>query len=1075
MKKRNSKSLWLTRGHRYDFGSWMRDQTKSSVDKAFNVDGVFNFTKASGSIGSTLGALGDIIGTSKQLGTITDTSDDRGLIQDFQNTTFSGNTTDSLLGQWNSTNFLDNQYDMEDIRGYSNGEMIGKIGGSIGKGALAGAKYGPIGALVGAAVGGISSGIGAAVGTNKAKREAEELERLQNKANAQVIDTFDSQAQQVNWKNALNRNIYANGGEINDVTRDNGGDYSSGNSSQKLLGTDYKKEYKGKSTPLSRINGKDRNLLGDTLWTIGENIPVIGQALSAVDVYSDIRSLLDTEPNTSGDYVNLTLDMAGLIPGLGIAAKGAKALGLYKTAKRIADFNDKVQYTKPKNVKEIKKTLSKVKDWNNKAIEESTKAYLYNDIYNMRKALLKGSEASKMNRGFLEGIDKVLSPEANLYNNFNYFTKGFNSGNDILDFTNTEREIEDMNDYKDGGSIQIKKKNKGKFTESAKRAGMGVQEYARHVLANKERYSPTLVKRANFARNATKFKHDLGGFLFNHGAEWNNGVSTIDTGGLHESNPYGGIPMGMAPDNQPNLVEQGEVIYKDYVFSNRLAPTKDELKLVKLPEKYDDWSFARIAEDINRESSERPNDSISKRGLEDSLGKLMMLQEKQRMEKGKKGTQQMMAYGGHKYYGLSDFPYYNPEYDTTLYFPGMEVLKEPSTRKVSHNTRKPSNKAVTGNNETNSPRLNTYSNFEQLSENTPFYTPEYLGFWNYLSNNRDSEIGKSLLNDINAGKFGDIGGNTFTLDDILRLSRDYKKGPVHQAFLKYASDYNNNPELLDINIEDASIDPATLEAEKKALQDALTYNSLNVPLMEMPSDELDSSLRYAPVVGSAIGYLQSAFADPDYEHANYLTREANRLEAPQVRFRPLNRYLRYNPIDRNYLINQLKSQAGATRRMVRNAGTNPGTTMAGLLAADYNAQNAVGNNLIQMQQYNDALRQRVEDFNRGTDQYNSQGFLQSDMFNAESKVNRDALRLFYMNRAAQMREQSDAMLEAVRSNNFSNLMTQLGQIGRENQDVNILEKMKASDLFGVLNDAMRGNLIGKNGGMLTKKNKRRKK
>ena len=973
MKKRNSKSLWLTRGHRYDFGSWMMDQTKSSVDKAFNVDGVFNFTKASGSIGSTLGALGDIIGTSRQLGTITDTSDDRGLIQDFQNTTFSGNTTDSLLGQWNSTDFLDNQYDMEDIRGYSNGEMIGKIGGSIGKGALAGAKYGPIGALVGAAVAGISSGIGAAVGTNKAKREAEELERLQNKANAQVIDTFDSQAQQVNWKNALNRNIYANGGEINDVTRDNGGDYSSGNSSQKLLGTDYKKEYKGKSTPLSRINGKDRNLLGDTLWTIGENIPVIGQALSAVDVYSDIRSLLDTEPNTSGDYVNLTLDMAGLIPGLGIAAKGAKALGLYKTAKR------------------------------------------------------------------------------------------------------TEKEISDMNEYKDGGSIHIKKKNKGKFTESAKRAGMGVQEYARHVLANKERYSPTLVKRANFARNATKFKHDLGGFLFNHGAEWNNGVSTVDTGGSHESNPYGGIPMGIAPDNQPNLVEQGEVIYKDYVFSNRLAPTKDELKLVNLPEKYDDWSFARIAEDMNKESSERPNDSISKRGLEDSLGKLMMIQEKQRMEKGKKGTQQMMAYGGHKYYGLSDFPYYNPEYDTTLYFPGMGVLKEPSTRSVSPAVRGTSDKVVVDNTVTNSPGLNTYSNFEQLSENTPFYTPEYLGFWDYLSNNRDSAIGKSLLNDINAGKYGDIGGNTFTIDDILRLSRDYKKGPVHQAFLKYASDYNNNPEVLGINIEDAFIDPTTLEAEKKALQDALTYKSLNVPLMEMPVDELDSSLRYAPVVGSAIGYLQSAFADPDYEHANYLTREANRLEAPQVRFRPLNRYLRYNPIDRNYLLNQLKSQAGATRRMVRNAGTNPGTTMAGLLAADYNAQNAVGNNLIQMQQYNDALRQRVEDFNRGTDQYNSQGFLQSDMFNAESKANRDALRLSYMDRAAQMREQSDAMLEAVRSNNFSNLMTQLGQIGRENQDVNILEKMKASDLFGVLNDAMRGNLIGKNGGMLTKKNKRRKK
>ena len=66
---------------------------------------------------------------------------------------------------------------------------------------------------------------------------------------------------------------------------------------------------------------------------------------------------------------------------------------------------------------------------------------------------------------------------------------------------------------KKGGSIHIKKKNRGKFTESAKRAGMGIQEFARHVLANKEDYSSTQIKRANFARNSKKFKHENGGVL----------------------------------------------------------------------------------------------------------------------------------------------------------------------------------------------------------------------------------------------------------------------------------------------------------------------------------------------------------------------------------------------------------------------------------------------------------------------------------------------------------------------------------------------------------------------------------
>jgi hypothetical protein len=67
------------------------------------------------------------------------------------------------------------------------------------------------------------------------------------------------------------------------------------------------------------------------------------------------------------------------------------------------------------------------------------------------------------------------------------------------------------------GGIYINPANKGKFTESANRAGMGVQEFARKVLANKEDYSATQVKRANFARNAASWKKQFGGMT--EGAE----------------------------------------------------------------------------------------------------------------------------------------------------------------------------------------------------------------------------------------------------------------------------------------------------------------------------------------------------------------------------------------------------------------------------------------------------------------------------------------------------------------------------------------------------------------------------
>ena len=85
-----------------------------------------------------------------------------------------------------------------------------------------------------------------------------------------------------------------------------------------------------------------------------------------------------------------------------------------------------------------------------------------------------------------------------LYGNFNQAANVTNENQFLQSMYNVEAFGGPL--FKEGG-IMIKKENRGKFTESANRANMGVQEYARHILANKEDYSPTLIKRANFARN----------------------------------------------------------------------------------------------------------------------------------------------------------------------------------------------------------------------------------------------------------------------------------------------------------------------------------------------------------------------------------------------------------------------------------------------------------------------------------------------------------------------------------------------------------------------------------------------
>jgi hypothetical protein len=65
--------------------------------------------------------------------------------------------------------------------------------------------------------------------------------------------------------------------------------------------------------------------------------------------------------------------------------------------------------------------------------------------------------------------------------------------------------------YAEGGGIHIDPSKKGTFTAAATKHGKSVQGFASQVLANKENYSPAMVKKANFARNASKWHHAYGG------------------------------------------------------------------------------------------------------------------------------------------------------------------------------------------------------------------------------------------------------------------------------------------------------------------------------------------------------------------------------------------------------------------------------------------------------------------------------------------------------------------------------------------------------------------------------------
>lgn len=396
----------------------------------------------------------------------------------------------------------------------------------------------------------------------------------------------------------------------------------------------------------------------------------------------------------------------------------------------------------------------------------------------------------------------------------------------------------------------------------------------------------------------------FGGELNTNGADFTNGMIQINNGGTHGSNPYDGVPMGLDAEGIPNLVEEGETVFNDYVFSNRLKVPKAIRKKYKLRE---GLTFADASKKLSKESEERPNDPISQRGLEASMLDLMIAQEKARPE-NKKGNK--FSKGGDM--GI----------DTEL----VDITR-----------------------------------------------PGYEGF-NTVAN------------------------------DIARLRRLYN-----------SDNTNNNAEQF---------------------------------------KPLNTGLRYAPVIGLGAATITDALGltnKPNYSNANAVI-EAGKYVAPtKIGWNPIGDYMTYNPLDRNYYTNQLNASAGATRRNILNtSGGNRAQAMAGLLAADYNANMQLGNLARQAEEYNLAQRQAVKNFNRATNQANAEGFMKAASANQAADLKARAMGLEAQMKGYQMREAARQLSEEAKSNNLSGFINSLGNIGRDNIALNQLAFRALTGVDGVV-------------------------
>ena len=652
-------------------------------------------------------------------------------------------------------------------------------------------------------------------------------------------------------------------------------------------------------------------------------------------------------------------------------------------------------------------------------------------------------------------------------------TRLYNNFNQAADVTNENQFLQSMYNveafggplFKEGG-IMIKKENRGKFTESANRANMGVQEYARHILANKEDYSPTLIKRANFARNFGGRKA-FGGDLNTYGGTYNGGLEYINNGHTHSENPYGGVPMGTDRNGTPNLVEEGETIWNDYVFSNRLKVPEtltDKYKLSK------DITFAEASKKLGKEIEETPNDPISKRTFNSFMQDLQQSQEevKAKKELAKTKRQFNKLSPQEQLVILNGTPV--QEDNTMLSNPNEIVSNEPQQfddggwmfDNMWEGAPEYQNSYLKGNIPYYQGKVSSKGYSVKDIEGTDNYKnftkyaltlPDNHNYWQTLSNKTGKDVTylknnyERLRNDGKLGwvhrtpKFNNISTQADTPFTIYQPLDALGNQKPFNMLSPYGMGYSANDIVPFSDRVDANGN-TVIDLKNKEFISTDTKKKTN---NKEDNGLLPTWMRYAPIVGSAIGAASSLLSKPDESSADAILTAAR--EAGQytpISFNPIGDYIQYNPFDRDYYINKLNAESGAARRAIINqASGNKGNAMAGILAADYNAQNQLGALARQAEEYNLAQRQKVAEFNRGTNMFNTEGMFKADTANQAAKMQARSTLLQGTMQAERLRQAARQQLAAERSANLTNLFNNIGNIGRENMNFNILNTSAA--------------------------------
>lgn len=594
------------------------------------------------------------------------------------------------------------------------------------------------------------------------------------------------------------------------------------------------------------------------------------------------------------------------------------------------------------------------------------------------------------------------------------------------------------NRYSKGGAIRIKPSKRGTFTAAAKKHGKSVQAFASQVLANKENYSPAMVKKANFARNAAKWKHADGGNL--------NTVAPL----VYPAPEWIYNPLE-EPDNAPvyspdNYISDAQYIADRWAAENSIKEGWDPNTNTYSPHPSAEGGKKTVGPGIKLGAykgftQDRP---YTIEELNNQVVKIS--REKEKHIKKVLGTDtispQIMR-------GLVDLSYQIKGDIAKKYPLLLEAVKEGNLNKIKeeakvHYTPKGKTKPI------EDTRRNKFreDNFWYYELGGPINTHggvfdngvTIVGNGGTHEENplEGVQMGVDEQGIPNLVEEGEVIFNDYVFSNRMKAPKNLKKrykfkgktfADVAKSIQKESEERPNDPISkagLDVNMARLAMSQEEVRNSKMKKRTSNKYAGGGVlPYM-----------RYAPAVGAGINALTDLIGSTnkyDYSNIDLIQDVIDNLQT--VSYKPVGNYLTYRPFDRNFYINKLNSQASATRRAIEGlSGGNRATKIAGIVASDYNTQGRLGDLARQAEEYNLAQRERIEAFNRGTNQFNSEMGLRVGQINKQN----DELRLKSAITQAQLRDQIDSAVSAARSANLNNFLDSLGDIGREETIFNLI-------------------------------------